>query len=898
MDSRLAKTNRCLLASLAFLVVLAISPYSPNSAVDIKILIYELFAFAALALWLFTPRCARGEARRSSALLPLFIAYLVFNLAAAFYSGNMGYSLSREFIKTAALFILFLAAADAYQTPKQVWTLISVICVAVSIAAVYGLAQHMGSDPFPWIDPTNMLHDAPATFGNPNLASHVFMPTIILAVGLSIQRKGRWAILCIPLLLGLLTLAKTRGSLIALVGAAALVLVVTIVSRRVKKLSHVIVLTFAALLVTAMVGIATVATITKLNTGQIYPQDESLVFRFNSFYGACRMIQDRPWVGHGPGMYRVHSPEYWTTLEKTVFTDLNRRNAYVHNEPLEIATEAGLPAAIAYITILVIGIYYGLSLGLRPRNSGHRSFGLTMAAFFLAFLVDGFAGFNLHAPVSAVLLFLIAGTMAGVWREREAPTVRCAFRYEWFPIARRLFVLGCALIIPVLGIREFSAQLFHQRGLGALKFEAHAEATESFAKAASLAPYDWIHPYFLGITAKGMGRLDDEARYFGRTIELHPNFIHARTRKAQALINQATSSSDEEALAFLEEAVSEVEQVIRIAPQLPEAHELFGRALLLQANWQTGSSPDETIERKNEVRQKAEGYLLKAIEYGSDEKEALYLLLAKIGLARHDVYAAQDALVHALESNPESEESWMLLLTTGSRLLDSSQGSSGYDAIIDSLEWCIERLSNTQDKLEAAVALSLLRADILHTVYRDDSGAEKAFQEIVLAHPARIEAWAQYHLFAQANDREEAVNGIFIQAVARQENADETLPELIQAVAVGLQKDKNGIVEGVSRLVSALQRDHTLDPNPARVAADYSWAVDLLAARAQQTSMRPEDARAVYVQLSLMYEVFQDFETAVQMLDRALSIEADEAWRDSVQQKIDTMQQKLKAQQD
>jgi prefoldin subunit 5 len=79
------------------------------------------------------------------------------------------------------------------------------------------------------------------------------------------------------------------------------------------------------------------------------------------------------------------------------------------------------------------------------------------------------------------------------------------------------------------------------------------------------------------------------------------------------------------------------------------------------------------------------------------------------------------------------------------------------------------------------------------------------------------------------------------------------------------------------------------------VATDYSWAVDLLAARAQQTFMPPEDARAVYVQLSLMYEVFQDFEAAVHMLDRVLSIEADEAWRDRVQQKIDTMQQKIKA---
>ncbi len=862
MDSRFAKANRCVIAAAAFLVVLAIFPFTPDPAGDIKILGYELFAFVALALWLFTPRYAKVERQLSSALLPLFIAFLGFNLVAAFYSVNMGYSLCREFIKTGSLFILFLAAADAYHTPKQVWALVSVICVAVSIAALYGIAQHMGLDPFPWNNTSGMLRDAPATFGNPNLASHTIMPTIILAGGLCTLRKGRWAFLCIPLLLSLFAFTRSRGSLLALAGALVLVIVAQLISRRVKKQPRAIVLTLGALLGAATIVISMAATITNLYTGQPYPDGTSVTLRYNSVYGASRMIQDSPWLGHGPGMYPVANPEYWTLLEKERFATLNMRNVYVHNEPLEIAVEAGLPAAIVYIAILVLGLYYGLSLRFGSRDSDRRSLGMTSAAFFFAFLLDGLFGFNLNAPASAVLLFLIAGTTAGVWRASRAPMSRRPFRYGLDPILRRLLVLSCAAIIPILGIRDFSAQFFHQRGLGALEFEAYAEATESFAKASSLAPYNWLHPYLLGMIDQRMGRPDEGVKHFGRTLELHPNFLHARINKARTLLNMVSSSSKEEAPAILQQAVSDAERAVRIAPQLPEPHDILGRAAILRAQWQSASRPDEILDRKNEAWQEAEDHLLEAIENGHKDKGTLYRLIALSRLAGENVLGAQNALVRSLEIEPEALETWGLLL--------QSSGTSGeYDTIKNSLDWCIERLSNSRSAPDALGALKLLRTEILYKGYGRRLDAENAFLQSVLDYPMRIDAWATFHEFAKTEGRNEAFNAILLRTIAGQEKAEENLPDFLQSLSVGLAESENGIVEGVSRLANALQLHQDTATDPERTVSNYSWAADLLAARAQQTTIPPRDAGVVYLQLGLMYELFQDFDTAAQMLDQA-----------------------------
>ena len=198
MESSLLKVQRRLLIGVVFFVVLAILPFTPEPAIDIKVLGYGLCAFAALALWLFSPVRTGRHVFHSSGLYALVLLFSGVNLAAALVSPNIGYSLVREFPKLAALSILFVVAAEAFYSPGQVWRLAGAICIAMSMASLYGLLQFMGVDPFPWHDTDKMLRTAPATFGNPNFASHALTPALILAGGLCTQRKGSYGGLLYP----------------------------------------------------------------------------------------------------------------------------------------------------------------------------------------------------------------------------------------------------------------------------------------------------------------------------------------------------------------------------------------------------------------------------------------------------------------------------------------------------------------------------------------------------------------------------------------------------------------------------------------------------------------------------------------------------------------------------
>ena len=96
-------------------------------------------------------------------------------------------------------------------------------------------------------------------------------------------------------------------------------------------------------------------------------------------------------MGHGLGMYRVIEPEYWTVLEQEQFSSARTIDGHVHNEPLEFAVETGLPAAIVYLAILLVGACCGLFLGLSARDRERRTLGMALAAALFAFLVDGFS---------------------------------------------------------------------------------------------------------------------------------------------------------------------------------------------------------------------------------------------------------------------------------------------------------------------------------------------------------------------------------------------------------------------------------------------------------------------------------------------------------------------------
>ena len=75
----------------------------------------------------------------------------------------------------------------------------------------------------------------PATFGNPNFAAHTLIHALMFSVFLALRKPTRWCLLITPLFLVYLFLARTRGSVLALVVALILVGVAWSVGRRVHR---------------------------------------------------------------------------------------------------------------------------------------------------------------------------------------------------------------------------------------------------------------------------------------------------------------------------------------------------------------------------------------------------------------------------------------------------------------------------------------------------------------------------------------------------------------------------------------------------------------------------------------------------------------------------------------
>ena len=256
---RISKAFRATWALTTAALVLAIFPFTPQPALDIKVLIIHLTAgLAGLALM----RSPRAQPKGSPFLLSI-LALLLINLLAALCSSFPGHSLT-EAARLAAMVLIYLAAARTFTSQAQIDRLLAVFCLAMAASSLYACAQRLGFDPFPW-DQAH-LHDEqylymPGTFGNPNVAGHALVPAIICALYLASRPRMRWALALVPLYLFHLGGTHHRAGFAALTAAAGLVALALLLGRFVRKPARATILTLATAALIALGTAALAATL-------------------------------------------------------------------------------------------------------------------------------------------------------------------------------------------------------------------------------------------------------------------------------------------------------------------------------------------------------------------------------------------------------------------------------------------------------------------------------------------------------------------------------------------------------------------------------------------------------------------------------------------------------------
>ena len=669
-DSTLDRFLRTEMAILVFAIVLAMFPYTRDPTGDIKILVYAVGG-GILAGVCVIGRLKTGRPLRRPRifLVPMLILFVLLAVS-GLRSGYIGNSLV-ALAKFAALFLLYLVASQAYHTPGQVQRLMLVTCAAVSVSVVYGIIQYLGLDPFPWKpEQAELLKEAPGTFGNGNLAAHTTVLCIAMAVYLAVARKNVLYLGFVLLFLVHLHLANQRGGVLGLGVSAVLIVVVALVNRRVKLPVLTIAISLAVVGLIGLLAAAGLMGYMKLRTGVYHPHGLPILLRYHGYSGASQMIMEKPLLGYGPRNYRILNPKWWTPFEQEHFVVKHKMNYNAHNDVLEMGVDAGLPAAGLYLATLVAAIAYGLLLALTEDDPGKRRIGYALAAIFCTFMIDGFFGFNLRVPVSASLIFIMAGCLEAMRLPPERPCP--GEKPGRSALAVTVLIVLVAVAAALFQVPVFASSYLLQRGYGAIHWKAYDDAKRILALGEVLAPWNWNFASSLGQIAIKQFDTPAAIAHFERCLTRNPTDVTVMTELARAKIMLAEVDAADKPLDvrldFLAQAEAHARAALEICPPFPRGEDMLGRvasvrAVLLKQEAEQGADTDQRVagawrEASARAWREAEAHFERAVKFSPKANGRLYMVLAVARVALEDEAGAQDAFIRATTAAPANADVW------------------------------------------------------------------------------------------------------------------------------------------------------------------------------------------------------------------------------------------------
>jgi putative inorganic carbon (HCO3(-)) transporter len=232
----------------------------------------------------------------------------------------------------------------------------------IAIRQLYGDTGELAR----WADPNSVADGTIRVYGpleNPNLLAGYLIPILPLAI-VALLRWRSWPqrlFAAAALVLGAvaLFLSYSRGGwlgMVAALGSMALLLVL----RQTRSWPPLWRRLFPLLLVAAAMA-ALVVAVTQIEPLRIRVmslvagrEDSSNNFRINVWLAAIEMIQDRPWLGIGPGnsAFNLIYPLY----QQPKFNALS-----AYSVPLELLVEGGIPSLLAGLGLLLTSLRTGLA---------------------------------------------------------------------------------------------------------------------------------------------------------------------------------------------------------------------------------------------------------------------------------------------------------------------------------------------------------------------------------------------------------------------------------------------------------------------------------------------------------------------------------------------------------
>jgi O-antigen ligase len=348
------------------------------AAAQLSIAAAQIFLAIAALCW-FAARVARRARIDAPPFFWPLVGYAAWTLLSAGFSGNPIAS-----IVDSKQLVLFLLIPVVYEFARgaRARTMLTVIITIGALSALVGLVQYAilnyGGD-----------RRLQGTLSHWMTYSGTLMLVICAAMGrlLFDQRDRGWAAVVMPALVASLMLSFTRS---AMVGAAAGVGVLFLLRDfRLVGLLPIVVATVIAVSPAQL-------------TDRIYSafdmSDPTSRDRVAMLEAGVAMVKDHPLTGVGPEMVGRVYPHY------RVPTAVQEQNMHLHNVPMQIAAERGLPALAAWVWFVIT-----LAIGLLRllRTSRHKSLAAAALGGVAAMLAAGLTEYNFGDSEFLMLLLVI-----------------------------------------------------------------------------------------------------------------------------------------------------------------------------------------------------------------------------------------------------------------------------------------------------------------------------------------------------------------------------------------------------------------------------------------------------------------------------------------------------------
>lgn len=231
------------------------------------------------------------------------------------------------------------------------------------------------------------------------------------------------------------------------------------------------------------------------------------------------MITQKPWLGWGKGAFFIFYPQFRVTyywLARTP-TDLT---THAHNEYLQIFAETGIIGLVAFLIL----IYLVLKIAIRKineiNNPDQRYLLIGLMTGLLGLLIHNIVCNNLQMPSSSIFMWLTIGLIIG-----EANKNGKLFKHCKRSLVILLAMTGIiAIIMWKTVVQPGMAQYYFKKGIFSRQVGLWEEALNNYQRALKWYNWDAEMHYRLAYACIQTGKLDQAISEYERVMEIAPDY--------------------------------------------------------------------------------------------------------------------------------------------------------------------------------------------------------------------------------------------------------------------------------------------------------------------------------------------------------------------------------------